>query len=345
MSHRVRVAGAAIEFDCAADQTVLEAAEAAGWELPYSCRRGACNTCLGKVVSGDVDAPPAQDGQVLFCQAKPRSALEIAPREILPGGPPARRSVAARIFRITRAADDVALIQLRFPAGIKVKFRAGQYLDVILDDGARRSFSMANPPQQSDGALLHARIVPGGRFSQEVLPSLAAGGTLRVELPFGDFFLRESSAPAVMVASGTGFAPIKAMLEDAWRRGVARPFALYWGARRLQDLYQLDLPVRWAEQQKNFRFVPVLSDALPDDGWSGRAGLVHRAVMEDYPTLAGCEVYACGVNAMVNAARRDFIGERALAPAAFFCDAFVTPADVAAATSNHAPAATSGRAA
>lgn len=345
MSHRVRVAGGAIEFDCAAGQTVLEAAEAAGWALPYSCRRGACNSCLGTVVSGDVDAPPAQDGQVLFCQAKPRSALEIAPREILPGGPPARKTIAARIFRITRAADDVVLVQLRFPAGTKVKFKAGQYLDVILEDGARRSFSMANPPQQNDGALLHARLVPGGRFSEEVLPSLAAGGTLKVELPFGDFFLRDSSAPALLVASGTGFAPIKAMLEDAFRRGVERPLTLYWGARRLRDLYQLDVPLKWAERQKNFRFVPVLSEPSPDDGWRGRRGFVHRAVIEDCETLAGCEVYACGVNAMVNAARRDFIGERALAPAAFFCDAFVTPADVAAATSNHAAAATSGQAA
>jgi NAD(P)H-flavin reductase/ferredoxin len=335
MSHRVRVAGAAIEFDCAAGQTVLDAAEAAGWELPYSCRRGACNTCLGTVVTGDVDAPPVQDGQVLFCQAKPRSDLEIAPRAIQRVDPRARRSVEAKILRIARVSD-VALIQLRFPAGTKVKFRAGQYLEVILEDGARRSFSMANPPQQSDGALLHARILPGGRFSEEVLPSLAAGGRLKVELPYGDFFLRESEAPAVMVASGTGFAPIKSILEDAFRRAVKRPFMLYWGARRLKDLYQVELPQKWAAQHPQFRFVPVLSEPAPEDAWEGRTGFVHQAVMEDYQTLAGCEVYACGVNAMVNAARRDFIGERALAPAAFFCDAFVTPADVAAATSGRA---------
>jgi NAD(P)H-flavin reductase/ferredoxin len=334
MTYTVRIAGSGTAFACAADQSVLEAAEAAGWQMPYSCRRGVCSTCLGRLVSGTVDAPPAQDGQVLFCQAKPRSDLEIAPREIVRIDPGARKTVNARVYRVTRAADDVALIQLRFPAGIKVKFKAGQYLEVILEDGARRSFSMANPPQQSDGALLHVRAVPGGRFSEQVLPSLAAGSTLKVELPFGDFFLREASErPAVMVASGTGFAPIKSLLEDAFRRGVQRDFVLYWGGRRHKDLYQLELPQKWAAERANFRFVPVLSEPEAGDAWTGRTGFVHRAVMEDHASLAGCEVYACGVNAMVNAARRDFISERALLPEAFFCDVFVTPTDVAAATS------------
>lgn len=329
MTHIIRIAGSGIEFACAPHQTVLEAAEAAGWEIPYSCRRGVCNTCLGRLVSGTAEAPAEQDGQVLFCQAKPRSDLEVAPREIVRIDPGARRTVNARVYRVTRAADDVALIHLRFPAGTKVKFKAGQYLEVILEDGVRRSFSMANPPQQSDGALLHVRLVRGGRFSEQVLPALTAGSTLKVELPFGDFFLRDSGTrPAVMVASGTGFAPIKSILEDAFRRSVKRGFILYWGARRRKDLYQLELPEKWAEQHGDFRFVPVLSE--PDVAWPGRTGLVHRAVMEDYATLAECEVYACGVNAMVSAARHDFIHERGLAPEAFFCDAFVTPADVVA---------------
>jgi NAD(P)H-flavin reductase/ferredoxin len=332
MTHTVRIVGSEIAFPCEPDQTVLEAAEAAGWEIPYSCRRGVCNTCLGTLISGEVDAPAPQDGQVLFCQAKPCTDLQIAPREIVRVDPGARKRVKARVLRITRVADDVALIQLRFPAGTKVKFKAGQYLEVILEDGARRSFSMANPPQQSDGALLHVRVVPGGRFSEQVLPALAAGSTLEVELPFGDFFLREASErPAVLVASGTGFAPMKSILEDAFRRGSRREFVLYWGARGEQDLYQTEMPRKWAAERSGFRFVPVLSE--PAEGvWSGRTGLVHRAVMEDYASLAECEVYACGVNAMVNAARKDFINERGLPREAFYCDAFVTPADVAAAT-------------
>jgi NAD(P)H-flavin reductase/ferredoxin len=330
MTHTVRVAGRDIAFACAPDQPVLEAAEAAGWELPYSCRRGVCNTCLGRLVAGEAEAPPAQDGQILFCQARPRSDLEIAPREIVKLDPYARKTVLAKVLRVARAAEDVAAIQLRFPAGTKVKFKAGQYLEAILEDGARRSFSMANPPQQSDGALLHVRLVPGGRFAESVVPQLAPGRTLKVELPFGDFFLREGRArPAVMVARGTGFAPIRSILEDAFRRRLERDFVLYWGARRLRDLYEIELPRKWAAAQPRFRFVPVLSEPDPADAWQGRTGFVHKAVMADFATLADREVYACGVNAMVNAARRDFIDARGLAPEAFYCDAFVTPADVA----------------
>jgi NAD(P)H-flavin reductase len=249
----------------------------------------------------------------------------IAPREIRRIDPAAKSTIDAKVLRVTEAADDVRIVQLRFPAGVRVKFKAGQYLDVILEDGARRSFSMANAPQQSDVAVLHVRVVPGGRFSGEVLPGLKQGDILRVELPSGDFWLREGERPLVFVASGTGFAPVKSILETEFRRNSARPMALYWGARSRKDLYLADLPEKWAAQHANFRFVPVLSE--PDADWAGRTGFVHRAVMEDYATLAGCEVYACGVTAMVDAARRDFTLQRCLSGNDFYCDAFVTPAD------------------
>src|SRR4051812_31202413 len=161
------------------------------------------------------------------------------------------------------AADVVGVVWWGFPRGMRVKFKAGQSLDVILADGERRSFSMANSPQQSDLAVLHIRVVPGGRFSQLVLPSLAAGDVLRIELPMGDFWLRDSAKPAVFVASGTGFAPIKSILEDAFRRKAPREMALYWGARRSKDLYLMALPQKWAAQYPKFRFVPVLSEPDP----------------------------------------------------------------------------------
>lgn len=325
--HNVRVTGSDVVFSCALGQTVLEAAEAAGYELPYSCRRGICQSCLCSVLSGEVDAPPPEAGRVLLCQAKALTDLEIAPRQLTKIDHAARKTVAAKVLRITRPTDDVAVIQLRFPAGTRVKFRGGQYLEVILDDGTRRSFSMANPPQQSDGATLHVRLVPGGRFSHHVLSQVAAGTTLRLELPFGDFYLRDGLRPAVLVASGTGFAPIKSMLEDAFKRDVQRPFFLYWGGRRPIDLYQIDLPQKWAAEHSGFRFVPVVSDAEDGDGWQGRTGFVHCAVLEDFGSLADCEVYACGVVPMVTAARRDFVAERGLPPESFYCDAFVTPAD------------------
>jgi NAD(P)H-flavin reductase/ferredoxin len=338
MTYSIRVAGTEIGFGCAPETTILDAAQAAGYAMPYSCRKGVCGSCKGRVIGGSVSVARALDaisatereeGYTLFCQAKPCSDLEIAPRQIERIDPNARKLVTAKVYRVERPADDVAVLQLRFPAGTRVKFRAGQYLQVVLDDGERRSFSMANPPQQSDGVHLHIRVVPGGRFSEQVLPELASGKTLRVELPHGDFFLREeSSRPAVFVASGTGFAPIKSILEDAFRRGVEREMVLYWGARKERDLYLAALPTKWAAERRGFRFVPVLSEPGPADAWTGRTGFVHQAVMEDFPTLAGREVYACGVPAMINAARRDFETERGLPPEDFHCDAFVTPADV-----------------
>lgn len=329
MLYTIRIAGSEIAFPCAPGDTVLDAAQHAGYEMPYSCRKGVCHNCSGRVVAGSFDGPRTDQGGVLFCRAKPRSDLEIAPREIRRIDAKARSVVNAKIYRIERPTGDVALLQLRFPAGTRVKFRAGQYLQLLLDDGEQRCFSMANPPRQSDGAELHIRAVPGGRFTGQLLPRLAAGMTLRVELPYGAFFLRETPAkPAVFVASGTGFAPIKSILEDAFLRGVKRAMTLYWGGRRRDDLYLASLAEKWALRYPAFHFVPVLSEAGPADGWTGRTGLVHRAVMEDLPSLAGCEVYACGVPAMIDAARLDFVRERSLAPEDFHCDAFVTPADV-----------------
>jgi NAD(P)H-flavin reductase/ferredoxin len=325
-SFTIRVADTEIAFPCDAGTTILEAARLAGYEMPYSCLRGACASCRGLVRSGEVETPYPEDLYILFCQTRPKSDLEIVPREIRRIDPAAKSTIAAKVLRIVEAADDVRIVQLRFPPGVRAKFKAGQYLDVLLEDGARRSFSMANTPQQNDVAVLHVRVVTGGRFSTGVLPGLIPGGIVRVEIPAGDFWLRDSAKPAVFVASGTGFAPVKSIIEDALRKKDPREMVLYWGARREKDLYLADLPAKWATQNPRFRFVPVLSE--PDPGWQGRTGLVHRAVMEDFPSLASHQVYACGVTAMVDAARRDFTAACGLPLDDFYCDAFVTPADL-----------------
>ncbi len=335
MAYTIRVANSEIIFRCEPGTTILDAAQAAGYEMPYSCRNGVCHNCRGHVTSGAYEGPRVEDGATLFCQARPSGDLEIAPRTITKREPHARKIIEATVYRLTRPVEDVVLLQLRFPAGTKVKFKAGQYLQVIFEDGKRRSFSMANPPQQNDGAQLHVRLIPGGKFCESVVPRLVPGAKLRVELPYGDFFLREDSKPAIFVASGTGFAPIKSILEDAFRRGVTRAMVLYWGARKRKDLYALELPASWSARHANFHFVPVLSE--PDADWPGRIGFVHRAVMEDVKSLADHQVYACGVSAMVEAARRDFLGERGLPAGAFYCDAFVTPADRAVAQGLPAP--------
>jgi NAD(P)H-flavin reductase len=313
---------------------VLDAAQRAGLEIPFSCRKGVCGTCKGRVLSGETRAyagdalGPAEraEGLVLFCNTRPRSDLVIKPRSIGKADPFARKTLSARVFRLVRMADDVMLVHLRYPAGERVRFKAGQYVSVLMDNGERRDFSMANPPGESDGVQLHVRLVEGGAFTTHVFETLKRGDRLRVEAPFGSFTLRESDKPILFVAGSTGFAPIKSMIENAFTRGVDRDMTLYWGARRRPGLYS-DLPEKWAAQYKRFRYIPVLSDeTVPGI----RHGLVHQAVLEDHPSLAGFQAYVCGVTALCRAARRDFRAA-GLPVREFFIDTFTTQADIAAA--------------
>jgi NAD(P)H-flavin reductase/ferredoxin len=328
MTFEICVSGRDIRFGCAAEEPVLDAAERAGYALPYCCRKGVCQSCEGELVRGK--ALEAAQGEiigprssVLFCQLRPRSDLEISPRRIESRAPPLRKQLTAVVFRLIRPAPEVTILHLRYPANERVRFRAGQYLQVILDDGTRRNYSMAGPPQETDGTALHIRHIPGGQFSEGVLAQLTRGSRLRSELPFGEFFLRSEDVarPTILLAGGTGIAPIVSMIEDLRHRGSARPLYLYWGVRRQEDFYLGDLPARWQRYLPQLRFVPVLSE--PELGWRGRAGLVHRAVLEDHTDLSDYEVYASGAPAMVAAAREDFIAHHGLKPEAFFSDAFV----------------------
>ena len=326
MTIHVRVAGHEIAFDCAADETILDAAERAGFSLPYSCRKGVCNTCEGALASGEVQIRSrriaGKNDSVLMCQARPRSDVAIAPRRIEKSAPLLRKTLTATVYRIARPAPDVCLLTLRFANGVRAKFQAGQYLQVLMAGGDRRNFSLANPPHDNDCVELHIRHVPGGRFSEHLLATIRAGDKLTVELPFGQFFLREAERPAILMATGTGFAPIKSIIERALRRGDRRrPMRLYWGGRTRHDLYMADRAAKWADRALWFTFVPVLSHA--DHDWKGRTGLVHRVVLEDNPDMSNVDVYACGNRLMIAAARRDFGKEAGLPEARFYSDAFV----------------------
>src|SRR5882672_836322 len=334
MTFHISIVDSALGFPCEPNEAVLDAAQRAGLEVPFSCRKGVCGTCKGRVISGEVRAfagdalgtAERAEGQVLFCNARPRSDLIIAPRSIGKADPFARKTVDARVFRLQKLADDVMLVHLRFPAGIRVKFKAGQHLNLILDNGERRDFSMANPPRESDGAQLHIRHVPGGAFTSHVFETLKRGDRLKLEVPFGDFTLRESDKPILFVAGSTGFAPIKSIIEDMFIKNIRRAMTLYWGARTLSGLYS-ELPDRWATQNPHFKYVPVISDA-PEPGI--RHNLVHKAVLEDYPRLSGYQAYVCGVPVMTQAAKSEFLAA-GLPEDEFFADAFVTRAEVASA--------------
>ena len=322
-------------FTAQDDESILDAALREGFVIPYGCRNGACGTCKGKVLEGAVDygayqasaLTPAEKaaGFALFCQARPLGDVVIESREVGAARDIPIKKLPCRVQQMHRVASDIMLLHLKLPAAERLQFLAGQYIDILLKDGGRRSLSMANPPHDDEYLELHLRNY-GGAFSQYVFDRMKVRDILRLEGAFGTFFLREDSdKPIVLLASGTGFAPIKAIVEHAFHRGNPRTMVLYWGARVRADLYMNELPERWAAEHNNFRYVPVLSEALPTDAWTGRTGLVHEAAMRDIADMSGCQVYACGAPAMVEAARRDFTAQCGLPEDEFFSDAF-TPA-------------------
>ena len=328
-------------FEVEEGEAVLTAALRQGVMLPYGCKNGACGSCKGKIVSGAVDyghyharvltEAERSHGKALFCQAKPRGELVIECRTIGAAKDIAVRLLPCRVQKLEKVADDVMIVQLKLPANQRLQFLAGQYIDFLLKGGERRSFSMANPPHADEFIELHIRHVAGGSFTDHVFGKMKERDILRLEGPLGSFFLREDSAkPIVFVASGTGFAPIKSIIETAFHRKIERPMVLYWGARRPKDLYLNALPEAWAREHANFRYVPVISEARPEDAWTGRSGFVHRAVMQDLPDLSGHQVYACGVPIMVDSARKDFVEKCALPEDEFYADSFTTAADLAA---------------
>jgi CDP-4-dehydro-6-deoxyglucose reductase/terephthalate 1,2-dioxygenase reductase component len=331
MSYTATIAGSDIAFDCPPGQSLLDAGLRAGIEMPYSCRKGVCGNCAGSVVQGEVAGlngaavvnETCASGQVLYCMCAPVSDVVLKPASWHRIDPSARKTFTAKVYRNTLAAPDVSVLQLRLPAGQRAKFKAGQYLQLALEDGSVRSYSMANAPHESDAITLHIRHVPGGRFTAAV-PTLKAGDALNIELPFGTFALTDSDKPIAFVAGGTGFAPIKSILDDMAKRGIHRPATLYWGARTADGLYLPAAIDKWRKHLPGFRYVPALSDeAHPADGVF--QGFVHDALLADAPTLAGHELYCCGSPPMVQAVREAAL-QRGLTAQDFHSDVFVSAA-------------------
>ncbi len=340
--YRLTVHPGAHAVPARAGETLLEAGLRAGLALPYDCRAGGCGVCRCTVLNGRVDHGDYQPaalteamrarGQTLMCCA---TALEDVEFEVdvatLAGeGAAEKGRYRATVERMERLAPDVIRLQLKLPEGSKVDFVAGQYINIVLDDGAKRAFSFANAPGASDRIELHVRLVPGGRFTTHVFERMREGDPIEFEGPVGRFTLHDGERPILFIAGATGFAPIKSIVEDAFARGIGRPMWLYWGVRERKDLYMAELAERWAREHGHFRFVPVLSDAEEDAAWQGRRGLVHEALLEDHPDLTGFEVYACGSTRMVETAVPDFVAH-GLPENFCYSDAFVPTAATAAA--------------
>jgi CDP-4-dehydro-6-deoxyglucose reductase len=320
------------EFNVRPSQTVLEAALEAGVNLPYGCRNGACGACKGKVISGKVihddyqgsamNAAELAAGAALFCCARPLEDLVIACREVNGFNGIKPRILPVRVQKKEQLSGDVLVLFLQLPASERLQFLAGQYLEFILKDGKRRAFSIANAPHDDAAIELHLRLVPGGQFTQYVFDEMPEKAILRIEAPLGTFFLREESQkPVIFVAGGTGFAPVKGIIEHMIHNKIQREIILYRGGRTQADLYMNELSQRWAEHVPNITYIPVVSDEPAESDWQGRTGLVHQAVLDDYPDLSAYQAYVCGAPAMVDIAHLTFVAQ-GLNADEFFSDAF-----------------------
>ena len=331
MSFTITIQPSGHKFTAEDYETILEAALKHGYTLPYSCRDGVCGVCKGKILQGEIDYGKHQAstlneaeksvGMALFCCAIPKSDLIVECREVSTLNDIPVKLLPTRVHKLEKLADDVMVIYLKLPASERLQFLAGQYIDILQKVGNPRSFSLANAPHDDEFLQLHVRNIAGGNFTNHIFTEMKERDILRIKGPLGTFFLREDSdKPIIFVASGTGFAPIKGIIEHALHVGIKRPMHFYWGARKLTDLYMLDKAKEW--EVRGIKFTPVLSDALPTDRWQGRTGFVHAAVTEDYADLSGYQVYACGAPVVVEAAHSDYTSQRKLPNEEFFSDAF-----------------------
>ena len=330
MSYLILIESTDVAFDCAPGQSLLDAALQAGIELPYSCRKGVCGSCAGSIAKGGVTGingaatrnDTCSSKQVLYCLCTPTDDIVLRPESWKKLDPAARKSYTAKVYSNELAAPDVSVLRLRLPTGQRAKFQAGQYLQIRMEDGSTRSYSMANPPHENDGVTLHIRHVQGGLFSSRVT-QLVTGDLLKIELPFGHIALREDDLrPIVFVAGGTGFAPVKSILDDLFKKRIQRPVALIWGARAPSGLYQLASVERWKKQRPDFRFISALSEVSALTDGDAFAGRVDEALTRCFPNLSGHVVYCCGSPSMVASVRVAAV-HRGLTSENFHADVFV----------------------
>lgn len=320
------------------NETILQGALRSGLVIPYACQSGACGSCKGKILNGTVEHSAYQShaltqdelsqGMSLLCCAHPTSDDVVVEVRVQEAGGFTPKKLPCRVESVEHANHDVVILKLKLPATENFQFRAGQYIDFLLKDGKRRSYSMANSPHDASFIELHIRHYQTGNFSHFAFSELKEKAILRFEGPKGNFYLREESdKPIIFMAGATGFAPIKGIIEYAKHQGITRPMVLYWGVKCKNDLYLNDLAASWQTGDGQFTYIPVLSDPLPEDQWAGRTGLVHEAILNDFEDLSGYQVYACGAPVMVEAGYNAFTQTRNLPREEFFSDPFTPSVD------------------
>ena len=347
MTHTITVQPSGRSFEAEPHESMLAAGIRQGIGLPYGCKEGACGSCKCRKISGTVRHGPHQekalsaqeeaDGYVLTCVGVAQTDVVLESRQVTHAGAFPIKKMPARVALLEKLSHDVMRVRLQLPANDLIQYHPGQYVEFLLKDGVRRSYSMANAPHTliENGAPLidlHIRHMPGGIFTDHVFGAMKEKEILRIEGPYGSFHLRDDSPkPMILLAAGTGFAPIKAIIEHMQFMGITRDAVLYWGGRRPQDLY-LDSWIRdRLAEMPHLKYVPVVSDALPEDGWTGRTGFVHLAVLQDFADLSSHQVYACGSPIVVESARKDYVDQAGLPEEEFYADSFTSEADKVAA--------------
>lgn len=333
MSYAVKIQPSGQRFELAENLSILDGALADGLMLKHSCREGTCGSCKGRLVSGEVDHGDSPldvlseqeraEGLALFCCARAKSDLVIDAPEVTELRGISIQQTAGRVMALEKVSHDVMVLRVALPPGSTFRYLPGQYVQFLLKDGSQRSYSMATAALRDNQLELHIRHMPGGVFSGFVFNGLQPKAMLRMEGPFGSFFLRDTAAPMIFLASGTGFAPIQALLEQLREQGNTRPVYLYWGGRRREDLYRHEQLLQWAAELPWLSYTPVLSDASETCDWRGATGFVHQQVLKDFRSLREFEVYACGAPIVVDSARRDYVEQLGLLADNFFADAFV----------------------
>jgi len=316
MPYTVNLANEDVSFFCEEDQTILEAALKNDILISYGCRNGQCGSCKGELISGQIDYPEgqpdaiAQDeidhGIAVFCKAVPKSNVHIKVNVLEPEPDITVKTLPAKVKQIDYLSDDVIRLMLKLPAVEPFIFKAGQWVYFVLKDGRKRAFSIANSPNDKNEIELQIRHAIGGVFTDFVFNQLKVNALLRIEGPHGTFFYQQTKRPVLLVAGGTGFAPLKGIFEEISRAGFTQPIHLFWGSRAKKDLYQESMVEQWVKDH-GIKYTPVLSDAKPDDNWQGETGFVHQAVIKAYPDLTAYAVYMAGPPQMIESCRDSFI--------------------------------------
>ncbi|GKX55005.1 CDP-6-deoxy-delta-3,4-glucoseen reductase [Leminorella grimontii] len=320
MSHIIKIFPSSVEFSGKEDESILDSALKAGIHLEHSCKNGDCGVCESELLAGEaVDSTGRVFGQgerILTCNCKPRTDLQLQAHYFPELAGQLKKLVPCKVSSSYLVSDDVMKLKLRMPPTANIGFLPGQYVDLQYK-GVTRSYSIANS-NEKEGIELHIRNVPNGQMSSLIFSGLQENTLMRIEGPCGTFFIRDSNRPIIFLAGGTGFAPVKAMVEHLVQKQTTREIYIYWGMPRAKDFYST-LPNEWSEQYKNIHYIPVVSD--DDQTWDGRKGFVHHTIIQDFDSLEPFDIYACGSPVMIDASKRDFIAKN-LSIDNFYSDAF-----------------------